>query len=86
MKICKIKNFDSENNSTSIFQPFHRGKIKIKNEVVPIGINVLPSEKIKNSVDPIKWNLLLKEKGKKLDLYLSSFQRRLLVRLKRKPI
>ena len=62
MKICKIKNFDSENNSTSIFQPFHRGKIKIKNEVVPIGINVLPSEKIKNSVDPIKWNLLLKER------------------------
>ena len=66
MKICKIKNFDSENNSTSIFQPFHRGKIKIKNEVVPIGINVLPSEKIKNSVDPIKWNLLLKEKGVKI--------------------
>ncbi len=66
MKICKIKNFDSENNSTSIFQPFHRGKIKIKKEVVPIGINVLPSEKIKNSIDPIKWNLLLKEKGVKI--------------------
>ena len=28
--ICKIKKFDSENNSTSNFQPFHRGKIKIK--------------------------------------------------------
>ena len=65
-KMFKIKNFDSENNSTSIFQPFHKGKIKIKKEVVPIGINVLPSEKIKNSIDPIKWNLLLKEKGVKI--------------------
>ncbi len=64
--ICKIKNFDSENNSTSNFQPFHRGKIKIKKEVVPIGINVLPSQKLNNSVDPKKWNSLLKEKGIKI--------------------
>ena len=28
--ICKIKNFDSENSSTNSFQPFHRGKVKIK--------------------------------------------------------
>ena len=62
----KIKNFDSENNSTSYFQPFHRGKTKIKKEVVPIGIEVLPSEKLNNSVPPKKWNLLLKEKGVKV--------------------
>tara|TARA_Y100001970_G_scaffold33426_1_gene41546 strand:- start:1452 stop:2357 length:906 start_codon:yes stop_codon:yes gene_type:complete len=65
-KICKINNFDSENNSKSNFHPFHRAKIKIKNEVVPIGINVLPSEKINNSVEPDKWNSLLKEKGVKI--------------------
>ena len=64
--ICKIKNFDSENSSTSSFQPFHRGKVKIKKEVVPIGIQVLESEKLKNSVEPKKWNLLLKEKDIKI--------------------
>ncbi len=61
-KICKIKKFDSENNSTSSFNPFHKAKIKIKREVVPIGINVLESEKLNNRVHPKKWNLLLKEK------------------------
>ena len=61
--ICKIKKFDSENNSISNFHPFHKGKIKIKKEVVPIGINVLPTEKSNNAIDPKKWNLLLREKG-----------------------
>ncbi len=63
---CKIKNFDSENNSTNNFQPFHRGKTKIKKEVVPIGIQVLSSQKINNSLEPKKWNLLLKEKDIKI--------------------
>ena len=65
-KICKIKNFDSENDSINNFQPFHRGKTKIKKEVVPIGIKVLPSQKLNNSVEPKKWNLLLKEKDIKI--------------------
>ncbi len=64
--LCKIKNFDSENNSTNSFQPFHRGKTKIKKEVVPIGIQVTQSEKFNNSVEPKKWNLLLKEKDIKI--------------------
>ena len=64
--ICKIKNFDSENISTNSFQPFHRGKVKIKKEVVPIGIRVLESQSPKNSVEPKKWNLLLKEKNIKI--------------------
>ena len=63
--ICKIKHFDSENDSKNNFQPFHRGKTKIKKEVVPIGIQVVPSQKINNSVEPKNWNLLLKEKLKK---------------------
>ena len=64
--ICKIKKFDSENNSTNNFQPFHKGKIKIKKEVVPMGTSVLSSEKSKNSVDPVKWNSLIKQKGIKI--------------------
>ncbi len=65
-KICKIKSFDSENISTNNFQPFHRGKTKIKKEVVPIGIQILPSQKNNNSLEPKKWNLLLKEKNIKI--------------------
>ena len=44
--IKKIKNtfkfikFDNQNLSKSKFQPFHRGKIKIKKEVVPMGIKI----------------------------------------------
>jgi len=63
---CNIKFFDSENSSKNIFQPFHKGKVKIKNEVVPMGIRVTPSLKIKNSVHPNKWNSLLKEKNVKI--------------------
>jgi len=72
--ICKIKNFDSVNNSTSNFQPFHRGKTKIKKEVVPIGIQILSSQKIDNSLEPKKWNLLLKEKDTKIIDARKSFE------------
>ena len=61
-KICKIKKFDSENSSVNKFQPFHRGKVKIKKEVVPIGIKISASQKIDNSLEPREWNLLLKKK------------------------
>ena len=64
--LCKIKSFDSENNSTNNFQPFHRGKVKIKKEVVPMGINIKQSQRLKNSISPKKWNLLLKEKNVKI--------------------
>ena len=65
-KICKIIKFDSENNSINDFHPFHREKIKIKKEVVPIGINILPSQKINNGVEPKKWNSLLSDKDIKI--------------------
>ncbi len=64
--LCKIKNFDSENISTNSFQPFHRGKAKVKNEVVPIGFKTLPSQKINNYVQPRNWNKLLKDKNVKI--------------------
>ena len=47
--------------STSKFQPFHRGKIKIKKEVVPMGIKV-NKRKAKNHVSPAKWNQLIEDK------------------------
>ena len=65
-KIFNFNNFDSQNNSMSIFNPFHRGKIKIKKEVVPIGMQVSSIKKLDNYVAPKKWNKLLKEKNVKI--------------------
>ena len=65
-KTLKFKNFDSQNNSISSFNPFHRGKIKIKKEVVPIGIKVSTIRNLDNYLHPSKWNKLLKEKNVKI--------------------
>ena len=61
-----IVNFDSENLSKSKFQPFHKPKVKIKKEVVPMGLNISARNKKANYVDPLKWNNLIKDK----DTYL----------------
>ena len=61
-KTFRFDNFDSLNFSKSKFQPFHRGKIKIKKEVVPMGIKVLKT-KLKNHVVPTKWNKLINSKN-----------------------
>ena len=61
-KTFRLSNFDSVNFSKSKFQPFHRGKIKIKKEVVPMGIKVLKT-KLKNHVEPTKWNKLINSKN-----------------------
>ena len=64
LKIFNIKDFNNKNNSTSKFQPFHRAKVKIKKEVVPIGLNL--NEKIKKDnqyIEPKKWNELIKKKS-----------------------
>ena len=63
-KYFKFKYFDSENLSQSIFQPFHKPKVKIKKEVVPM--NLLLTKKIKNKnsrVNPNKWNSLISDKN-----------------------
>ena len=36
----KIRDFDSKNTTKCDFQPFHIGKIKIKKEVVPLGLKI----------------------------------------------
>ncbi len=61
-KIFKIKNFDSQNLSKCKFQPFHRGKVKIKKEVVPMGIKIV-KRNLKNHINPTKWNKLIKDKN-----------------------
>ena len=62
----KIKNFDSENYSKNKFQPFQKAKIKIKEEVVPIGFRVSSTEKVKKQIEPKNWNKLLKDKNIKI--------------------
>ena len=61
-KIFKINNFDSQNLSKCKFQPFHRGKVKIKKEVVPMGIKIA-KRNLKNHLNPTKWNKLIKNKN-----------------------
>ncbi len=61
--LFSIKNFDSENISKSKFQVFHRPKIKIKKEVVPMGTNISHNIKKNNHVEPKKWNNLIKDKN-----------------------
>ena len=59
-KLFRFNNFDSTNLATSKFKPFHRGKVKIKKEVVPMGIRVIKRKK-KNHVEPERWNKLIKD-------------------------
>jgi len=61
--LFKISSFDSENLSKSNFQPFHKSKIKIKKEVVPMGLNMRPDIKKNNHLEPEKWNKLIKNKN-----------------------
>ena len=62
-RLFDIVNFDSENISKSKFQPFHKPKIKIKKEVVPMGLNISAKNKKANYVEPLKWNNLIKDKN-----------------------
>jgi len=59
-----IDNFDSANSMTCSFLPFYRSKVKVKKEVVPIGLKLKISEKKKSRyVDPNKWNKLINNKS-----------------------
>ncbi len=61
--LFNVKDFDSENFSKSKFQPFHKPKIKIKKEVVPMGLNISTKIKKKNYIEPVKWNKLINDKN-----------------------
>ena len=62
-KVFRFKNFDSKNISKCDFQPFHKGKIKIKKEVVPLGLKINKKNKKKNKyVSNKSWNKLISNK------------------------
>ena len=47
--LFNIQNFDNENTSKSKFQPFHKPKIRLKKEVVPMGLSISLNTKKKKS-------------------------------------
>ena len=61
--LFSFKLFDSSNESKSKFQPFHKSKVKIKKEIVPMNLIISPKERnIKFHLDPKDWNKLIKNK------------------------
>ncbi len=54
-------NFDSQNLSKSKFQIFHKSKVKIKKEVVPMGVKII-KRKTKNHLEPSNWNKFISNK------------------------
>ena len=61
--IFGLKNFDSISNSKSKFNPFHKPKVKIKKEVVPMNLKI-PNrfDKKSSHIEPRKWNKLINNK------------------------
>ena len=61
--LFSFKQFDSSNESKSKFQPFHKPKIKIKKEIVPMNLTINSKERnMKTHLDPKDWNKLIKNK------------------------
>ena len=62
-KIFSIKEFDNSNISKSKFQPFHKPKVKVKKEVVPMNLILNSKERnLDTHLDPNEWNQLIKKK------------------------
>src|SRR6056300_995430 len=62
-KMFSFKEFDNSNNSKSSFQPFHKPKVKVKKEVVPMNLTLNSKERnLETHLDPKEWNDLIKKK------------------------
>ena len=62
-KEFKFTEFDSSNISTSRFQPFHKAKVKVKKEVVPLGLKINSASKRRNRyLSGKSWNKLIIKK------------------------
>ncbi len=62
-KKFKFTEFDSSNISTSRFQPFHKAKVKIKKEVVPLGLKIKSESKRHNRyLSGKSWNKFITKK------------------------
>ena len=61
--LFSFKQFDSSNESKSTFQPFHKPKVKIKNEIVPMNLTINSNERnTETHLEPKEWNKLIKNK------------------------
>ena len=61
--LFSFKQFDSSNESKSKFQPFHKPKVKIKKEIVPMNLTINSKDRnMKTHLDPKDWNKLIKNK------------------------
>ncbi len=61
LNLLNIRKLDNENISYYKYQAFKKGKIKIKKEVVPIGMK-LNKIVIKNKIEPKDWNKFILKK------------------------
>ena len=61
-KVFNFLNFDSENFSLNKFQPFHKCKVKIKKELVPMGINI-NKRSLNGQINPKKWNKIISDEN-----------------------
>ena len=70
-KMFSFKEFDNSNNSKSSFQPFHKPKVKVKKEVVPMSLTLNSKDRnLDNHINPKEWNDLIKKKLEELLLLL----------------
>ena len=61
--LFSFKQFDSFNESKSKFQPFHKPKVKVKKEIVPMNLTINSNERnIQTHLEPKDWNKLNKNK------------------------
>uniref|UniRef100_UPI003F853707 oxygen-dependent tRNA uridine(34) hydroxylase TrhO n=1 Tax=Candidatus Pelagibacter sp. TaxID=2024849 RepID=UPI003F853707 len=61
--LFSFKKFDNFNESNSNFQPFHKPKVKIKNEIVPMNLKLNSKERNLNThLEPKDWNKLIRNK------------------------
>ena len=62
--LFSFKQFDNNNDSKSKFQPFHKAKVKIKKETVPMNLTINYNERnIETHLEPSSWNKLIKNKN-----------------------
>ena len=61
--LFSFKEFDNRNESKSKFQPFHKPKVKIKKEIVPMNFTINSKDRnIETHLEPKDWNKLIKNK------------------------
>ena len=61
--LFSFKLFDNSNESKSKFQPFHKPKVKIKKEIVPMNLTINSKDRnMQTHLEPKQWNKLIKNK------------------------